>query len=123
MVAALLPGCGAFGDDGDTTPPSPPSGLSAGSEAGASSLEWSAPQAQDLDGYNVYRSTDGPIDIEADAPLNTDGLVSGTSFTDQDAENGTTYRYRVTAVDESDNESTPSDSARVTPFADPPSRP
>jgi hypothetical protein len=120
LGASVLAGCGISG--GDDTPPSPPSGLSADSEAGASVLQWSEPEAEDLEGYNVYRSPDTPVEVENSTPL-TDGLITGPPFTDEGAENGTTYRYRVTAVDDSDNESAPSDSARVTPFADPPSRP
>ena len=120
LGASVLAGCGVFG--GDDTPPSPPSGLSADSEAGASVLQWSEPEAEDLEGYNVYRSPDTPVEVENSTPL-TDGLITGPPFTDEGAENGTTYRYRVTAVDDSDNESAPSDSARVTPFADPPPRP
>jgi hypothetical protein len=123
VAILLLSGCGLFGDDGDTTPPPAPTGLSAASEPGASALQWSAPQAEDLAGYKIYRSTDDPIDVQTVSPLNADSLVSSTSFTDQSVTNGTTYRYRVTAVDDSDNESSPSDSARVTPFADPPPRP
>nr|WP_251951722.1 fibronectin type III domain-containing protein [Salinibacter ruber] len=96
--------------------------MSADSEAGASVLQWSEPEAEDLEGYNVHRSPDTPVDVENSTPL-TDGLVTGPPFTDESAENGTTYRYRVTAVDDSDNESAPSDSARVTPSADPPPRP
>jgi fibronectin type 3 domain-containing protein len=71
----------------------------------------------------VYRATGTSIDLDGASPVNSEGPVSGTSFTDQSAENGTTYRYRVTAVDDSDNESAPSDSVLVTPFADPPTRP
>lgn len=123
LTVFLIPGCGLLGGDEDTTPPQAPADLSAASGTGASSLQWSAPEADDLEGYNVYRSEDAPIDVETSEPLNAGGLVSETSFTDQGAENGTTYRYRVTAVDNSNNESVPSDSARVTPFADPPSRP
>lgn len=122
-MALVVAGCGIFGGNEDTTPPAAPSELSADSEPGAPILQWSAPDASDVDGYRIYRSNDNPIDVGTDSPLNADSLISGTSFTDQSASNGITYRYRVTAVDESDNESSPSDSVRVTPFADPPPRP
>lgn len=122
LITLSLSGCGVFGSE-DTTPPSAPSQVSAASGAGTTELEWSAPEASDLDGYRIYRSPDQPIEIETSTPLNTDSLVSKTSFTDRGVSNGTTYRYRVTAVDDSENESTPSDSVRVTPFADPPTRP
>lgn len=122
-MALVVAGCGIFGGNEDTTPPAAPSEMSADSEPGASMLQWSAPDASDVDGYRIYRSNDSSIDVGTDSPLNADSLISGTSFTDQSVSNGTTYRYRVTAVDESDNESPASDSVRVTPFADPPPRP
>jgi fibronectin type 3 domain-containing protein len=66
--------------------------------------------------YNVYRSTsstDGP----SGTPLNT-GL-SDPSYQDPDAENGTTYYYRVTAVDSAENESDASGEVSATPFTHP----
>lgn len=124
IAGALLVGCDAVGGgDEDTTPPEVPSSLSATSESESVLLEWSALQDDDLAGYNVYRAAGTSIDVSSDMPLNEDGLVSNPSFTDESPENGTTYRYRVTAVDESDNESDPSDSVQVTAFADPPTRP
>jgi fibronectin type 3 domain-containing protein len=123
-MTLVVAGCGVSGENEDTTPPSAPSALAATSEEPqTSTIQWSAPDAEDVGGYRIYRSKDAPIEVQTDAPINPDGLVSGTSFTDQGISNGTTYRYRVTAVDDSGNESMPSDSARVTPFADPPSRP
>lgn len=124
-VGMVLVGCDSVGGGGDedTTPPEVPTSLAVDSESGAVLLEWSAPQDDDLAGYNVYRAAGTSIDVGSDTPLNEDGLVSSPSFTDESPENGTTYRYRVTAIDDSDNESDPSDSVQVTAFADPPTRP
>lgn len=122
LAGSLLVGCDLFGG-GDSTPPDAPTNLSATSESETVVLEWSAPSNDDLEGYNVYRTSDTSIDVSSATPLNEDSLVPDPSFTDDTPENGTTYRYRVTAVDNSDNESDPSESVRVTPFADPPSRP
>lgn len=123
VCGVFLSGCDAAGGGDGDDPPNAPSSLSAESESGAVSLQWSAPQADDLEGFNVYRATGTSIDVENLSPVNSDSLVSNSEFTDQGVNNGTTYRYRVTAVDDSDNESAPSDSTVVTPFADPPTRP
>ena len=49
------------------------------------------------------------------APLNGSTLITGTSFTDTTAVNGTTYNYTVTAVDDADQESAPSAGVSATP--------
>jgi TolB protein len=107
------------GGEEDTTPPSAPSALAGASEDGAVALEWSASSDDDLDGYRVYRSTSSFSHAGAARRVSGDGLVSGTSYTDGGAANGTTYFYRVSAVDESDNESGLSGEAQKTPFPDP----
>jgi len=115
---------GAEPDPGeDTTPPSAPSGLEATSGDGEIGLSWSSVSASDLGGYNVYRSTSSISDVSGMPPVNGTSLVSGSSYVDQDVENGTAYFYRITAVDESENESDASGEAEVTPFPYPPDRP
>ena len=106
----------------DTTPPAVPSGLEATSGDGEIELSWSSVSASDLDGYNVYRDTEAFSSIGSRSPVNGAPL-SETTFDDADVENGTTYYYRVTAVDTNDNESDPSDEAEITPFPSPPDRP
>ena len=136
-LVLLVAGCGGAGangngdgdgdgngdDDGgdeDTTAPAVPGGFSGESMDSAIDLTWGAVDADDLGGYNVYRDTESGGDASGD-PL--EGGLSETGYTDESAENGTTYYYVVTAVDTADNESDPSSEVEKTPFDDPPDRP
>ena len=58
-------------------------------------LSWSESDANDLEGYRVYRAEqrDGPFE-----PL-TSELIEVPSFTDQELTPGTSYFYTVIAVD------------------------
>jgi len=116
-------GCDLPGVGGDDSPPEVPTELSADSEDSAVVLDWEAVQAEDLTGYNVYRSTSTIADVSGMDPVHGGGPVSDASYMDDTAENGTTYHYVVTAVDNSENESDPSEEVQKTPFADPPDRP
>lgn len=118
---ALLVGCGLSGR-GDTTPPEAPDGLSATSQDAAIALRWAAPSADDLAGYNVYRSTSSIGEVSGLDPISGSRPTPGTDYVDETAENGTTYHYVVTAVDETGNESDPSGEVAKTPFAEPPDR-
>lgn len=111
-------GCGLLGED-DTSPPSAPSTLNAESGDGEIALAWSTVDENDLEGYNLYRSTSAIDSVSAAEMVNAE-VVSDTSFTDPSVENGTVYHYRVTAVDENDNESAPSTEVEVRPFSEPP---
>ncbi len=117
-------GCGLFGSDGDSTPPPVPSELKSDSGSEQIALQWDAVDAEDLDGYNIYRSTSTlpSGSVSSLSPVN-ESPVAEPSFTDVTVENGTVYAYRVTGVDESGNESDPSDETTVRPFAGPPDRP
>jgi TolB protein len=120
----MITGCGLFGGAGeDTTSPEPPTGLSAVSQDAAIALDWGAVQADDLAGYNVYRSTSTIGDVSNLDPVNASAPVTGASYTDDTAGNGTRYRYVVTAIDKAGNESEPSGEIEKTPFAAPPDRP
>ena len=132
-LVAFAAGCGGAGanggeddggdDDGGgdgTTAPAAPSGLTGESEYSAVSLSWEAVEAEDLGGYNVYRGTESGVSTSGD-PL--DEGRSETTYTDDGAENGTTYYYVVTAVDGEGNESDPSNEVEKTPFDEPPTRP
>lgn len=119
----MMAGCNLFGGNKDTTPPEPPTGLSAASQDAAITLDWSAVEADDLAGYNVYRSTSAIGDVSGKDPVNGGDPVSDASYTDNATDNGTTYHYVVTAVDKGGNESDPSGEVQKTPFADPPDRP
>lgn len=134
----ILAGCGGnpsdSGDDEedppdnnenieDTTPPSAPGGVDGMSGDGEIELVWNANTEDDLDGYNVYRGTESFSSVSDMDPVNGGNLLSGTDYTDTGLENGTTYYYRLTAVDGSKNESGVSPEVEVTPFSDPPDRP
>ena len=95
----------------DTNPPAAPVSLVATALNGGADLSWVANGENDLNGYNVYRSTTsgGPY-------TQVNGALVGTNaYTDTGLTNGTTYYYVVTAVDTSNNESPNSNQASVTP--------
>jgi len=122
LFCFTLTGCGFFGGGNgeDTTPPDVPSGLSATSQDGAVALDWNSVPSDDLAGYTVYRSTTTGVDASGSS---LESGVSAAEYVDETAENGTTYYYVVTAVDEADNESGPSGEVEKTPFSGPPDRP
>ena len=121
ILLLSLPACDAAGPD--TTPPSAPSGLSASSGDGQISLSWNGSDASDLAGYNLYRAQRSISSADEMTPVNGTSPINETSLTDQDIDNGATYYYRLTAVDESGNESTLSGEVSKTPFPPPPGRP
>jgi TolB protein len=121
-ASLILVGCGLFGGD-DTNSPPTPTEVQAQSKDGAVALEWNAVDAGGLAGYRVYRA---PTSISEGAdPSRVSGgrPVAEAGYTDDSAQNGTTYYYVVTAVDEAGNESDPSPEVKKTPFASPPDRP
>ena len=98
----------------DTFPPLTPTGLasvpSASDGKAAIDLSWEPLADSDLAGYNVYRrSTSGSFEKLTATPL------LGPAFSDATVIPGTSYTYRVTAVDGTGNESPPS--AEVTETA------
>ena len=123
-LMAFATGCGGAGaneDDGedgedgeDTTAPAAPSGLTADAEEAAVGLSWSSVDGADT--YSVYRSTSSTSGASGSA-LHTG--ISQTNYTDETAENGTTYYYRVTAVGPDGNESDGSGEVQSTPFTNP----
>ncbi|HSL32936.1 MAG TPA: carbohydrate-binding module family 20 domain-containing protein, partial [Candidatus Limnocylindrales bacterium] len=99
-----LPGVLTVTASGDSTPPAAPTNLHV-TDWTASFVEiaWTAPADPDVAEYAIYRSEEGgPF-----ALLNTIPSTS-TTYNDQAVANGTTYGYRVTALDGSLNESDPS---------------
>ncbi len=95
----------------DLTPPAVPEGLVAELEGRQVSLSWSAVASEDLAGYRLYRSVGRSPDTSG-AGL-TEEPISETAFTDTTAIENRTYRYGVTAVDTSGNESVLSAAASV----------
>lgn len=121
--AACSAGGSNEGPPEDTTPPEAPSGLAATSSDAEVGVEWEPSEAADLDGYNLYRDTTSISSLGERMPVNGSTLVAETALADTDVDNGTTYYYRVTAVDENGNESGGSSEVTATPFPTPPNRP
>jgi hypothetical protein len=92
----------------DLTPPPTPTALETLVEPNAVRLVWDPVEASDLAGYRVYR-TEG-IGHEAQTrevgtiPLVTDPITT-TFYVDSRTDAGIAYRYHVTAIDRSGNES------------------
>ena len=102
-------------------PPRRPDNLKAADtnlDSSAVMLSWAALDAVDLDGYNVYRNTEGFSGV-ADSLKVTPSLVRDTTgYVDTTAAVNDTYYYRVTAVDTAGQESDPSgitDRVRIDP--------
>ena len=83
----------------DRTPPAAPTGLLAGPGGGGVTLTWLPVRAPDVQGYNIYRAEKN----RAFARLNVEP-VDAARYQDTTAEPGGEYRYRVTAVDTSQEE-------------------
>lgn len=96
--------------------PTAPTGLQAEADGDGVQLEWESPSSGNDLQYNVYRSTDSIGSVTELSPINSDP-VENSSFTDQTAERWTPYRYRVTAVRSTGDQSTegaPSNQIRYT---------
>jgi hypothetical protein len=92
----------------DLVPPPVPANLNALVETKLVRLLWDPVSAPDLAGYYVYR-----WEREARLKLCCPTPLAGENFTDISMQLGTTYRYEVTSVDKSGNESAPSKPAEV----------
>ena len=92
----------------DLTPPPTPASIETLVEPNAVRLVWTPVEAPDLAGYKVYR-TEGlghetQIREVGTIPLVTTPMTA-TFFVDSRTDAGIAYRYSVTAVDKSGNES------------------
>jgi len=86
----------------DVFPPAVPEGLSAVATPQSIELTWTRNTETDFRGYNVLRSVDG-------APFaNIAMLIELPTYSDSKIEAGKKYRYTVSAVDRTGNESAPS---------------
>jgi len=95
--------------------PDTPSNLSVTSGNTQLTLSWTASTAPNVDRYYIYRSTTqgfAPSGV-ADTVASVD--ASQSSFTDTNLTNGTSYYYRVSAVDGLGNEGVYSNEASGTP--------
>lgn len=104
----------------DIFPPAVPTGLDAVPSGTATQaaidLSWQPGTESDLAGYNVYRST-----ASSTFQRLTATPVLGPAFSDTTVTSGVAYTYRVTAIDNSGNESAPS--AEITEIARTPQNP
>lgn len=91
----------------DLVPPPAPAGLSALIETKVVRLVWDPVEAADFAGYRIYRSEGvghtNPREIGT-IPL-TNEIVTATSYVDTNPNPGIAFRYAVTSVDKSGNES------------------
>jgi hypothetical protein len=94
----------------DNIAPGAPTGVTATVSGGVVYLEWAHSDANDLDYYAVYRSTD-PGFVPGEE--NMIGSSEGVDFADDVEELGD-YYYAVTALDIHENESDPSELVNVT---------
>jgi fibronectin type 3 domain-containing protein len=95
----------------DTTAPAVPTGLAAGTTTqSVVPLSWDTNSESDFSYYSVYRSTDD----SNFGKVTTDGEQTTTSLSDTGRNAETTYYYRVTATDDSGNESAQSSSVSAT---------
>jgi hypothetical protein len=99
----------------DVFPPAAPQGVVAAVQPGPAAgavlveLSWSINVEPDLAGYRVYRSAE-----EGGKPtLLTPGLLPSPAYRDNSVQSGQHYWYTVTAVDQSGNESAPSQPVAV----------
>lgn len=101
----------AYTHGGDTTAPSPITGLSATGGPKNVTLDWTAPDTDsdtplvpnslyDLKGYNIYRNTSNS------QPASPAAFSGSDKYVDGGLAQNTTYYYWVTAVDFTGNEST-----------------
>ncbi|MCK4814571.1 carboxypeptidase regulatory-like domain-containing protein, partial [bacterium] len=80
-----------------TTPPVPPTGVTASQASGSSvNVEWTDSTSDDVAGYNVYYSKNSS---QINNPTNTT-LITGTSFEVTGLSKGVTYYFAVEAVDD-----------------------
>jgi gliding motility-associated-like protein len=97
----------------DKTPPATPTDLIAAAGNVKNVLSWAANAEIDLNEYKVYSGTA----VNPTTPLNTVNAAM-TTYTHTGLTNGTTYYYRITAIDKAGNESIQSVNAIATPSGD-----
>ncbi|MEU8649425.1 fibronectin type III domain-containing protein [Streptomyces sp. NPDC048737] len=99
----------------DRTAPLAPASVKAARGDGRATLGWARNAEADIAGYRVYRSTTTPVAIDTAHRVSGSALLTGTSFTSTGLRNGTTYRFAVTAVDRSGNQSRASAAVSAVP--------
>ena len=96
----------------DNDPPATPTGLNANAiNSFQVQLDWNDNTEIDLANYIIYRSTSSGF---TPSSSNRIGESSNSQYTDLSVNAETTYYYKVSAIDHSDNESPASNQASVT---------
>lgn len=93
----------------DRFPPPAPTELVALAEAGRVRLVWRPSEAEDVAGYLVYRRSEEGGKLERVTPQ----PVVAAEYVDTAVAAGKTYVYRVTAIDQTGNESGPGNEVRA----------
>ncbi len=91
----------------DIFPPQVPAGLTASAGIGAVELAWNRNAETDFKEYRVLRSEENGPYIQIAAGL------EAPAYSDRKIESGKHYRYRVSAVDQTGNQSEPSEPVEV----------
>ncbi len=101
LFLLIFTGCDVNINDyeNDRTAPTPPQNVFSVTGDNKVYLYWDSNRESDLAGYNIYYS------YTYNGTYNYIGSTSNTSFTDYEANNGTTYYYAITAYDKNGNES------------------
>ena len=108
------------GHKADSLPPAKPTGLTAQAGDGEVTLTWTDPGNPIIDDYIYDQTTDAEFDEEDDR-LRMDGSsATTTSYVVTGLDNGTTYKFRIFAVERTPNDQTgavsePSDAVTATP--------
>lgn len=92
----------------DTFPPSAPAGLRVVAGLDSIELSWQPGPEPDLAGYRLRR-----IAGNAEPTVLDPSLISTLNFNDKNVQQGVTYRYQLTAIDQAENESSPTQSREV----------
>ncbi|MBI3003877.1 MAG: hypothetical protein HYY49_00495 [Ignavibacteriales bacterium] len=96
-VVFILVGCKPV--EVDRTPPAAPRGVRTISLDNAVEIQWLANTEPDVQGYNIWRA------LQYEGPYSLRGGTSNLVFVDNNANNGTTYYYALSAYDYEGNES------------------
>lgn len=92
----------------DSFSPAAPQNVVSLNQEGTARILWDANRELDLSGYFVYKGT-GPDQLQKSSPL-----ITISNYQDRQVEPGSTYYYRISAIDQAGNESPPSETVNVT---------